>query len=381
MCQHKISQNNSFLLNIVRITAATFVLAGHSFFTFQKTIFKNHNFFPDLQSCGVVLFFILAGFFSAYSLSRKQDDVDYTFLSYIIEKLCRLWSGLIPALFFITLVDYLSISLDPIKYRYFSNYNFKNFVGNLFFLQSVFPPAKSDVLQNFPQFQIQPFGSGRHLWTLAIEWWIYIAVGFIFLVTIRSIKNNDFSFKTLCLTILFCLYPLELLYGKFGVIVDLVFIFILGFIIFYIYPFISNYQKVNTKYPSATNLFLLIFFLSLTVLLGRIYRNAFNFYFILSTALYFLCLLLLGDSSTWKLTKTTAKFISFFSSYTYSLYLYHYSILTFIVFYVDFLNRTEMFWATFILSHAVSILMYFLFERHGKALSIYFINLYRKSHS
>ena len=43
-------------------------------------------------------------------------------------------------------VDYLSISLDPIKYRYFSNYNFKNFVGNLFFLQSVFPPAKSDVL-------------------------------------------------------------------------------------------------------------------------------------------------------------------------------------------------------------------------------------------
>lgn len=375
---HTLSENNSFLLNIVRIVAAWMVLMGHCFFAFQKTVFKNQQMFPALQNCGFVVLFLLSGFLSAYSFRRKQADRTYTFQVYLIEKICRIWSGLIPALFFILAVDMISISINSLDYLHFDALNLPTFIGNLFFLQTVFPSSLESVLDFSKIVHFEPFGSGRPLWTLAIEWWLYIAIGFIILITIPAIRKKELTLGKLILTIIFCWQPLELLYGKYGVVVNLPFIFLLGFFLYDIYISIADLQRRSNIDYFIINMIASIISFFVIVFVARLTRDAFNFVLILAIAFFQLCLLLLGESPKWKITGSFSKFIAFFSGYTYSLYLLHYSLLELVVFHCKNLNRTEMFWLTFFLSHFFAIIMYYLFERHGRTLSTYFIHQYRK---
>lgn len=376
---HKLTENNSFLMNVIRVVAAWMVLAGHCFFAYQKTIFKNQKYFPALQNSGFVLLFLLAGFFSAYSLRRKMNGDGYSFPVYIIEKLSRIWVGLIPALFFVAFLDRFAISLDPTIYRHMSTYNIPTFFGNIFFLQTVFPLAKSAQKLGLDWLHIAPFGSGRPLWTLSIEWWIYVAVGYVTLVTIPSIRRKTLTIKELFLTIILCFQPLELLYGKYGVIVNLPFIFLLGYLIYEIYPIIAkNYLCKYRKYLYVYKVILCVVSFVFIVFWANFAKDAFNFILILSTAIFLLSILMLGETKTWTITKYFSKLFSFLASYTYSLYLVHFSILELIVFHLKGVSRAELFWLTIVLSNIVAIIFYYLFERHSRKLSAFFIHQYRK---
>lgn len=376
---HKLTENNSFLLNIIRIIAAWMVLVGHCFFAYQKTIFKNQKYFPALQNIGVVALFMLAGFLSAYSIGKKKDNSQYNFIIYLIEKICRLWSGLLPALIFIAAIDGMTISTDPEKYLYFENYNFRTFIGNIFFLQNYLSVPNGTILEELTRFNFASFGSGRPLWTLSVEWWIYIAVGFLFFVLIPSIRQKSLDFFKIILLIVVSWQSIEFLIGRETVAkANLTFFFLIGFLICLIYHSLSENQNKTYQNPFFVKMILVVTSFAMIVIVGFLVKNAYNLLFVLIFGVFFLSIVLLGETRTWAITRKMSGVTSFLASYTYSLYLVHYSVINFVAFNMSTLTKVQQFWLSFIISHFVAIVMYYLFERHSRKLSTFFIHQYRK---
>jgi peptidoglycan/LPS O-acetylase OafA/YrhL len=170
------SKNDTSIgLDLLRATAAQMVCIGHaiSFFISDWRPVR----FALIQNVGVLLFFLISGFLITHTLIQKSRDPDYGFLQFCIERFARIYTGLIPALVLVAIVDFVAIYCtgDPIIVRY---YTLKTFVANLFMLEGhrgVFPPS-----------QWPAFGSASPLWTLGIEWHIYIFVGALFFIVTRS---------------------------------------------------------------------------------------------------------------------------------------------------------------------------------------------------
>ena len=96
-------------LDIFRVTAALFVLFGHSFSVYGLTFLKDQQVFPYSQNIGVVMLFLLSGFLLAYSLDGKSQSGDYTIAAFASHKTRRIFREYIPALILIALLDALSI--------------------------------------------------------------------------------------------------------------------------------------------------------------------------------------------------------------------------------------------------------------------------------
>ena len=126
-------------LDIIRISAALFVLVGHSFSFYQLSILKDQAFFPYIQNIGVVLFFLLSGFLSAYTLTNKNKNHDYCFKEYFIHKVLRVYKEYLPALFLIAIIDAISIFINGERYAYYQAFNIKQFIGNLLMLHNMGP--------------------------------------------------------------------------------------------------------------------------------------------------------------------------------------------------------------------------------------------------
>jgi peptidoglycan/LPS O-acetylase OafA/YrhL len=121
----------------------------------------------------VIVFFVLSGFFVGGGVLRAWQSGVWTWKLYAIQRLSRLWIVLIPALL-------ITLALDTIGLHFFgldgpygrphwessistgilSALNARTFFGCLFFLQTILVP---------------PLGSNGALWTLAYEFWFYVA--------------------------------------------------------------------------------------------------------------------------------------------------------------------------------------------------------------
>lgn len=156
-------------LDVARIIAAYMVMLGHSFGYYQLTIFKDETYFPYIQNIGVVILFLISGFLNAYSLENKNSNRTYEFQDFFKHKVVRILREYLPGLVFIAVIDGIYILVNGNNYSYYGAYNIKQFVGNMLFLQGTY-------VGNY--LGIVPFGSGRPLWTLALEWWFYLLFWF-----------------------------------------------------------------------------------------------------------------------------------------------------------------------------------------------------------
>jgi len=170
-------------LDLLRGGAALLVLAGHSrAFIFQSYAELAHASLPikafyfatGLGHQAVIIFFALSGFLVG---GKAFDDLlkhQFLWSRYLLRRLTRLWIVIVPALLMTMLLDSIGSWLTSgLGYdgRYYEIYlsgpsgpggvdhSLVTFLGNLAFLQTI---------------RVSPFGSNGPMWSLANEFWYYI---------------------------------------------------------------------------------------------------------------------------------------------------------------------------------------------------------------
>lgn len=168
------TNDTSVTLDALRAIAAQMVCVGHGLAFFQVGGAMRPPHLPSMQNVGVLLFFLMSGFLITATLVRRSRNPDYTFGHYFVDRFSRIYSGLVPALAFVIVVDGMTIWLtaEPTILRY---YDFRTLLANLALL-----PGYRGVFPNVLRWPT--FGSASPLWTLGIEWHIYMFVGALFFI-------------------------------------------------------------------------------------------------------------------------------------------------------------------------------------------------------
>jgi peptidoglycan/LPS O-acetylase OafA/YrhL len=183
----RLSERASTHLDLIRGMAALAVLANH----LRNLFFVNY---PQIQHKNVVLtalyafaalghqcvmvFFVLSGFFVSASVLKYRTPEAWSARGYAINRLARLYVVFLPALLVTALSDFIARQL-PYGDLYFNHPvpdfgqvifaaqdNLKQFVGNLFFLQTI---------------TVRSFGSNGALWSLSNEFWYYALWPLVFI--------------------------------------------------------------------------------------------------------------------------------------------------------------------------------------------------------
>ena len=152
----------SSMLNAIRALAAFSVLVGHTFVGSVPGSLLNKA--VPFQSLAVVVFFWLSGFLIAYQCLSKTK---YSFGEYMIDRFSRIYVLYVPAMIisYLVLVVFLG-RVSPTVW---------DVVGHLFQLQHT-PFMR--MIEGVPP--IKTFGGNSVLWTIAIEWWLYVFFGIAF---------------------------------------------------------------------------------------------------------------------------------------------------------------------------------------------------------
>ncbi|MGV6852790.1 MAG: acyltransferase family protein [bacterium] len=208
-------------LDFIRGVSALLVCAGH----IRSAVFVDYvdvvspsfvdkvfYFVTGLGHQAVMAFFVLSGFFVGGSIVSKSTGFNWK--QYLIARLSRLWSVLLPALIFTLIVSLILKSgyqdvLDG-KYRELwlsgpsssspAVYNVKTFFGNMFFLQTIYVPV---------------FSINGPLWSLSNEFWYYLMFPAIYLASINLIKFdlNGFLKNILVLGLIVLIVPVGFYLG------------------------------------------------------------------------------------------------------------------------------------------------------------------------
>lgn len=170
---------NGALFDAARFFAAFFVvlahargltLAGHAGRPYDGgPLAACFYFLSDFGRPAVIVFFVVSGYWIASSVDRRTEKRIWSWFSYGVDRLSRLWIVLLPALvvggtldvigrFYVGAPDYFFAIQGP-HYDVAQNLAPRIFVGNLFFLQTLACPT---------------FGSNGVLWSLSNEFWYYI---------------------------------------------------------------------------------------------------------------------------------------------------------------------------------------------------------------
>lgn len=329
--------NQQTILDIFRVVAALFVMVGHSFSFYRLTVFKNQTYFPSLQNIGVVIFFLLSGFLTAFSLTKKNRGHQYSFSKFFAYKTSRILKEYIPGLVLIAIIDFISIIINAERYSYYQAFNVKQFVGNALMLHNMGPYGVLGLI-------FVPFGSGRPLWTLPVEWWLYMLFGALFL----SLSNRErISFPQIILFgVIVFMCSNYLITGRGN---GLGFVFALGVLGYYCYELISR------------NMAIIIFSFSciLYIAYGVIAKEAYTVYSFVILWLVFCSAMRIGRGM--KPTVRRNPVLAFMSKSTFMLYLIHYSI-------IDLFATADISWsvpfkffAGMVISLVVSFLAYYVF--------------------
>lgn len=173
----------SLLMDVIRACAAALVVCDH----WRNAFFVDYAQATDhlgplsvlylLTSAGhlaVVIFFVLSGYLISGSIFRSLNRGSWSWRSYLLHRVVRLWIVLLPGLLLCALWDGIGLRLRGAYavsiYRGDSgnhllgfdahlSHTFAAFIGNLFFLQSILVPT---------------FGSNGALWSLANEFFYYM---------------------------------------------------------------------------------------------------------------------------------------------------------------------------------------------------------------
>jgi peptidoglycan/LPS O-acetylase OafA/YrhL len=338
----------SVFLNIVRLIACELVLVSHFFTRYQPKTLDSIFFGGMLGGIGVFLFFSISGFLISYSLLQKLQNKQYSFRHYFIDRFSRIYFGLLPALIFTAAITGAIALTNSVYFNYLSETesapNAQNFVATLAMIVN-FPTGLFNLTANaaldapFTPPTFAPFGFNAVLWSLVVEWWIYMFFGWLVIggLAFFGIRKKPHLYKGLFLAVAAILSTVLVAlawdYSAFIVV------WFLGVAMMCV---VSN-TSVRSKLTGhrATKIVAILLCASLVAVTYEGYviytltHESFNLLFgVLIATSVFLTILLLSGNANWLsrhlLKKSVAKYSGSMAAFSYTLFLIHYPMLLFL---------------------------------------------------
>lgn len=309
---HMLQPAQSALLDWTRGLAAQAVLIGH---VITASDAESRIL---IQDAGVVMFFVLSGFLIAHSTLRKAGA--YTFTEYFCDRASRIFVPYVPAVIFIILAGIVFSLPGP--------YDPVTALANLAMLQD-FPLYR---YVSFPEFE--RIGTGRPLWSVAMEWWFYMAFA---LVAFR--RPPLWSWPLLIIGAFIAAFNFTV-----GVLAFTWTLGALGALLFARLPrapwlliSIGLISLAGYRYAISTDQF---YDLSVNLLVGAAFVAA------------------LKAVENWQLPSLVSSIGAGMAAFSYTLYLIHY----------PFKYITPG-WQAIVWANVVAVVFWWLFERHHKAIA------------
>lgn len=337
--------DTSTTLDLIRFLAAFAVLLGHgiSFFGVAKSLQPPSAVY--MQNMGVLVFFVLSGFLIAFVLNRAQAR-SAGLGEYLVDRFARIYSGFVPAMLLVGLLDWWMVSNGVHELPHYVTPTF--WVANLAMLNGY--PDKLISLG------VPNFGSAGQLWTLAVEFHLYIFIGALFFLVSRP------TLGALLLVVVFASVPLSYLSFSRAPGAGIVWLWLLGFGAFYA----TRSRLGRLPLPALILGVVVLAAMAFRVAVpGREYDG--RVYLLLASAFVFAVLLTQRTQffRRWPRLRACIKYCADFS---FTLYLVHYTVL-----YLAHRLMPDSRWVGFGISVAaslaLSILLAHVGERHHKGLA------------
>jgi peptidoglycan/LPS O-acetylase OafA/YrhL len=347
---HAMSDMASAYLDALRAAGANLVIASH-----VLALYFGVRDPYALGNLGVAVFFLLSGFLIMQSMLNWLNKPEPRLPGFIADRVARIMTPYVPALVLIALLNLILIEANHSQGG--ANTGVLTFLGNLFLLQdhSVFQGLQ---LAGFDvAWRIRPYNSAEPFWTVAIEMWIYVAMGLFFFCVLKREKIDrllGFALAAIAL-------PVFIWNAAAGGGKSLSLIWLLGAIAGYLFHLwrANGYANIRSV-ATAVTLF------GTVALIGRTGKVGFSPYDFQTATLIamimfgVLALLMCVQRAPAALRGS----VNFLASYSYSLYLIHNTVLIIVLENV----RTQSAWThvaiAVIAAHSCAYLLYLAFERH-----------------
>jgi peptidoglycan/LPS O-acetylase OafA/YrhL len=163
--------DTSSMLDALRWGGAQAVCVGHALSFFGVGDNWRPPNYPYMQNIGVLVFFVLSGFVIAHALVRAASRPEGGLGTFVVDRFARIYTALLPAMILIALGDGLLLWYG--RHEHPSYVTASAFLGTLGMFQNYSGLFKGLLA-------VPSFGSAGHLWSLAVEWHIYLFAGGLF---------------------------------------------------------------------------------------------------------------------------------------------------------------------------------------------------------
>jgi len=348
-----------------RGVSAQMVVIGHSLNMFLPAFFMQplaggRWIAPDggilyIQGLGVVIFFLISGYIVTKTSLVKALSGTYDTTDFIIDRGTRILTPLIPAAVLVYLLDHFFFVDGQITPFQTIHLNLPTLAANVLLLFNNPILAVLARVTGIPGLDVTRIGTAQPFWSVVVEWWIYVGFG-VFAIT-WCIRRR-FGILSLTTFVFAILYPWALLIKGLALPIA----WILGSL------YCLAEDRMRTMPDKAAWIIT-----SLTAVMTLVAAKIadYNFYdpiFVCVFSATFLFGHRLLDRHISDGRRRMPALLNLWSDYSYSIYLVHFSLLT-------YLTTLRPAWAppwvmiagAFVIANLVAWLFWFTIERqHGR---------------
>lgn len=336
-------------LDALRAIAANLVIGSH----IVLIHYQGNVRYPG-GSVAVSVFFLLSGFLITQSMINRVGRPGPRLPGFLADRVARIMTPYVPALLLIVALNVWLITTHwgaPEE-----NTGLRPFLGNLLMLQDHSAFQLLEMLRIDSPWRIRPYNTAEPFWTVAVEMWIYVAVGlFVFCLLYGERVRRRYLWPLLALSLPVFVWNAAAGGGK-----SLSLIWLIGAV--------AGWALARLPVSRRSGwLSLCVAGVGAVALIGRIGKVGFDGYDLQTAVL--MALVLFGVLCHLLNARSVPLWVDracrFFASYSYSLYLIHNTVLIVVW---ELTRDAAPRWLSIVLgvllSHVVAYLLYLAFERH-----------------